>query len=163
MLEALSQDQRDFVDELLFTNGFFSAFLFVRAKTHGSINDVLGAVDERKTALGIDFNGHALARVAALASLSRFQATVEDKVCVVEGSWDGDSLGWFVRLSAITEQPSAYHPRYSEHGLCIIRGIDNQVEYAAALGEELARLAGTTFYLTSVKIDDEKRWWDTQP
>ena len=161
MLDALTQDERDFVDELLFANGFFSALLFVRAKMGSGINETSDAVYQRKIAIGIDFNGHALARVDAFASLSRLQEKTQEKICVIEGSWDGDSLGWFIWLSAITEQPSARHPRYTDHGLCLVRGIQDQVGYATALGEELAHVAGTVFHLTSVEIDDEKRWWDT--
>ena len=161
MLDALTQDERDFIDELLFADLLMWAFQFVRTRTSYRFNESLDAVYQRETALGIDFNAHALARVDALASLNRLQDTVQEKVCFIEGSWDGDSLGWFIRLSAITERPSASHSHYTKHDLCVVRGIKDQVEYATALGEELARLAGTTFYLTSVEINDEKRWWDT--
>ena len=163
MLEALTQDERDFVDELLFADLTLPAMQFVQVVSHCHLREAIDAVDTRKTTLGIDFNGHTRARVVAFDTLSWLQKTVQGEICVIEGSWDGDSFGWFIRLSAIIERPSARHPRYTDFGLCVVRSLPYQVEYAAALGEELARLAGTMFYLTSVEIDDEKRWWDTQP
>ena len=132
--------------------------MFVRGITACGLNDALDAVDSRKQMLGVDFSGSALARVSAFASLVK----IAEPICVIEGSWDGDSLGWFIRLTAITKQPSQFHAEYMLHGLCLVRGLDAQVERAVTLGEELAQAAHTTFYLTSVEIDDEKRWWDTQ-
>ncbi len=154
----LTEDQWNFVDELLRINSWLPAVMFVRDTTSCCLNDALDAVESRKQALGIDFKGSALARVAAFASLDK----ITEPICVIEASWDGDSLGWFIRLEAIIEKPSQQHSRYTQHGLCDIRGMDEQVERAVTLGKELAQTAHTTFYLTSVEIDDEKRWWDTQ-
>jgi hypothetical protein len=153
------EDQWDFVDEMLFLDRWLPAVVFVRDSTSCRLNDALDAVDSRKQKRGIDFNGSALARVTAFASFDK----ITEPICVIEGSWDGDTLGWFIRLSAITEQSSVRHPRYTDHGLCVVRGLQDQVKFATALGEELARIAGTPFYLTSVEIDDRTRWWDTQP
>lgn len=155
---SLTEDQWDFVDELLFLDSWLQAVMFVRGSTACGLSDALDAVDSRKQKLGIDFSGSAFARVSAFASLDK----VTESICVIEGSWDGDSLGWFIRLTAITKQPSQFHPQYTQYGLCLVRGLDAQVERAIMLGEELARAAQTTFYLTSIEVDDEKRWWSTR-
>ena len=157
-MNDLTEDQWDFLDELLFLDRWLQAVMFVRGVTACGLNDALDVVDRRKQKLGVDFSGSALARVSAFASLVK----ITEPICVIEGSWDGDSLGWFIRLTAITEQPSQFHPKYTQHGLCLVRGMEAQVARATALGEELAQAAQTTFSLTSVEIDDEKRWWDTQ-
>lgn len=77
----------------------------------------------------------------------------------MEASWDGDSDGWYVRVSAITEQPSAQHPRYTEHCLYAVRGLDRQVERAVEFGTDLAEASGAEFYLTEAQPGD-RRWWD---
>ncbi len=137
--------------------------MFVRHSTACGLNDALDVVDSRKQKLGVDFSGSAIARVAAFANLNE----ITEPICVIEGFWDGDTLGWFIILTAIIEKPSAQHPRYTQHGLCDVRGMDAQVERAVTLGEELAQTAHTTFYLTDksedfATLDYEKRWWDTQ-
>ena len=152
----MTEDQWEFVDEILFLDRWLQAVMFVRGITACGLNDALDVVDRRKQKLGIDFSGSTLARVAAFASLNK----ITEPICVIEGSWDGDTLGWFIRLEAIVEKPSQQHPRYTQYGLCDIRGMDSQVERAVMLGEELAQAAQTTFHLASVEIDDRKRWWD---
>ena len=158
MALSLNEDQWDFVDEMLFLNRWLQAVMFVRGSTACGLNDALDAVDSRKQALRIDFSSSAIARVAAFASLDK----IMEPIRVIEASWDADSLGWFIRLEAIAERPSEQHPKYTQYGLCDIRGLDAQVERAVTLGEELAHTAHATFYLTSVEVDDEKRGWDTQ-
>lgn len=154
----LSKDQWEFVDELLFMNWRLPAVVFVRDSTSCRLFEALDAVETRKTALGIDFSSSACARVAGFGALDK----VPRPIRVIEGFWDGDDGGWFIILAAIVEKPSAQHPRYTQYGLCDIRGYPRQVEQAQALGEELAAVAGTTYYLTSIEEDDEKRWWDTE-
>ena len=152
MLINLTEDQWNFVDELLRADQTLIAIRFIKESTACRLNDAIEAVDSRKQEIGVSFSGNTLARVKAFDTLDK----VPQAIRVIEGSWDGDSLGWFIRLTAIVEEPSQYHFKYTQYGLCLIRGIDAQVERAITLGEELAQAAGTTFYLTSVEVDDEK-------
>ncbi len=154
----LTEDQWKFVDELLFLNRRLPAIVFVRDSAACRLIEAMDTVETRKMALGLDFSGSAFSRVIGFANLDK----VTEPICVIEGSWDGDDGGWFIHLIAIVRQPSPYHGRYTPFGLCDIRGLDTQVERAVALGEELARAAHTTFHLTSVEIDDRKRWWNLQ-
>lgn len=154
----MNDDQWEFVDEMLRLNQTLSAIQFVKQSTSGHLKEAIDATYNRKQKIGVDFTSSARARVAAFTALNK----VVDPICVIEGSWDGDSGGWFIILIAIVERPSQQHPKYTQYGLCNIRGYPGQVERAQALGEELAQAADTTYYLTSVEVDDEKRWWDME-
>lgn len=92
--------------------------------------------------------------------------TITAFIAVIEGSWDGDSRGWFIGLSAITEEPSPQHPRYKEHGLYSVREWDRMVELAVEFGTELADRAGVEFYLADANKmtpDEDRRWWNSSP
>ena len=149
----LSDDQWDFVDEMLLMNWRLPAIVFVRDSTSCRLMEAMDAVETRKRALGIDFSSSARARVIGFSRLSK----VAEPIRVIEGFWDGDDGGSFIILAAIVEKPSERHPKYTQYGLCDIRGYPGQVEQAQALGGQLAAEAGTTYYLTSVEEDDEKR------
>ena len=153
----LNADQQDFVDELIWENRLMDVARFYRAATGCGLNQAAEALDIWRRQLGVSFDGDSLARNKAFERLS----TVKDTVVVIEGSWDGDSWGWYIGLSAIAQVPSLYHPRYTEYGLCSVRGFANQMERAVALGTELAEAAGTHFHLTSVTEFPPVRWWDT--
>jgi len=155
----LNADQQEFADELIRADIRLWPIMFYRHVTGCSLNEALGAVDDRQRQLGVSFNGDSFARKDAFEGLN----AVKDPVVVIEASWDGDSGGWFIRLTAIAQVPSEYHPRFTAHGLCLVRRWGKMVERAEELGRELAELAGAPFYLTSVEVDDRVRWWDTQP
>ncbi len=158
-MEELNADQQDFVDELLWGNSWLCAIQFYKAVSECGLIQAKNAIDDRMQQIGLDFDGESLARMEAFARLY----AVKEPVIVVEESWDGDSHGWFIRLAAITQTPSQSHPKYTEYGLCFVRGYGNQVENAEALGRELAEVAEAPFYLTSATVDDTARWWDLQP
>lgn len=153
----LNADQQAFVDELIREDIRLWPIMFYRHVKGCSLNEALGAVDDRQRQLGVSFDGDSFSRRDAFERLN----AVKDPVVVIEASWDGDSWGWMIVLSAITQVPSEYHPRYTSHGLCNVRKWDKMVERAEALGRELVELAGAPFCLTSVEVDDGVRWWDT--
>ncbi len=146
------------MDELIRADMVLEAVKFYRHVTGCGLNQAVEAMVMRKQHQGVSFWGDSLARKRAFERLY----AIKDPVIVIEGSWEGDSWGWMVVLMAITLAPSEYHTRYTAHGLCAVRQFEYQVERAAALGRELAEAAGAPFYLTSVEVDDEVRWWDTQ-
>ena len=158
MSRELSQDQWEFVDEMLRLDWVLPAMQFVMSSVSCRLREAIDVIHTRKAELGIDFSSNARARVAAFTALNK----VPHPIHIIEGFWDGDDGGWFIILTAIVEEPSAQHPKYTQYGLCDIRGYPGQVEQAQALGEELATTAGTVYYLTSVVEDDEKRWWDAE-
>ena len=153
----LNADQQEFMDELIRMDMVLETVKFYRHIAGCGLNQAVEAMETRKRHLGVSFWGDSLARKRAFEKLY----AIKDPVVVIEGSWDGDSWGWMIILSAITLGPSEYHPRYTAHGLCTVRQFEHQVERAEALGRELAELAGAPFCLTSVEVDDEARWWDT--
>lgn len=147
-----------FVDELLWGNSWLRATIFYREVSRCGLNDAHSGIDERKQQLGVNFDGESLARTKAFARLY----ALKEPVVIIEGSWDGDSLGWLIGLSAITQTPSQSHSKFTESGLCLVRDWENKVEYAEALGQELARVAGACFYLTNATVDDRIRGWDME-
>ena len=155
----LDADQQAFVDELIREDIRLWPIMFYRHVTGCSLNEALEAVDDRQRQLGVSFSGDSFARRDAFERLN----AIKEPVVVIEASWDGDSWGWMIVLTAITQAPSEYHPRFAAHGLCDVRRWERIVERAEELGCELAEMAGVPFYLTSVEVDDRVRWWDTQP
>lgn len=155
----LNADQQEFVDELIWEDMRLWTIMFYRHVTGCGLNQAFEAVEDRKRQVGVSFYGDSLAHKEAFERLN----AVQDPIVVIEGSWDGDSWGWMIVLSAITQASSESHPRYTAHDLCAVREMEKQVEEAKALGRELAEAAGAPFYLTSVEVDDMARWWDTQP
>jgi len=153
----LNADQQEFMDELIREDMGLWPTMFYRHVTGCGLNQAFEAAVTRQRHLGVSFDGDSFARRDAFESLS----AVKDPVVVIEASWDGDSWGWMIILTAITRGASEYHPKYTAHGLCTVRRFEHQVEKAEALGGELAELTGAPFYLTSVEVDDRMRWWDT--
>ena len=107
----LTEDQWQFVDEMLFIDWTLEAIRFVRGSLHCDLREAMDIVYLRKAKLGLDFGGQALSRVTAFASLDK----IAEDICVIEGYWDEDDSGLFVRLSAITKQPSK-KPCHEWHG-----------------------------------------------
>lgn len=74
------------------------------------------------------------------------------KIACIEALWDGDTDGWFIRLSAITLEGE----QYKEHFLaCITKGNDSRVfngqvppwpesAHAMDVGQRLAASVGAT-------------------
>lgn len=151
------------LDELLFQERLIQAIKAYRTRTGTTIHEAAEAIDQREQELrrrhperfktDADYRREAYERLQAITA----------RILVIEGSWDGDSWGWFIRLSAITDEPSDQHPHYSERGLYLLRTWDRIVERATEFGTELARSVGVGFYLTDdneLEPDDGKRWWN---
>lgn len=91
-------------------------------------------------------------------------------VACIEALWDGDTDGWFIRLSAITLEGS----EYKEHFLvCITKGNDSRLfngqvppwpesVHAIDVGQRLAASIGAEFYFPSPDAPDDRRppWLD---
>lgn len=94
---------------------------------------------------------------------------------VIEASWDGDSVGWMLIVSAIIEEPSQQHPQFKEYGLASFRGsggdmrlFNHQVppwpesQDATKLGKILSEKFGVPFYFPCPDWPDDEcaRWWE---
>ena len=85
------------------------------------------------------------------------------KVACIEALWDGDTEGWFIRLSAITLEG----PQYKEHFLvCITKGNDARLfngqvppwpesVHAMDVGQRLAASVGAEFYFPGLDAPDD--------
>lgn len=165
MVNKLTDDEWQAIDAFLFADARIAAIKAYREITGVGINESLEATSDRMQYLLARsperFKSDAEYRAEAY---SRLEA-IRSRIVVIEGSWDGDTWGWFIRLSAITDEASRQHPKYTEYGLYLVRGIDRQVEQAVEFGTELARSVGVDFYLTdtnTIYVNYEKRWWDEQ-
>jgi hypothetical protein len=93
----------------------------------------------------------------------------------IEALWDGDSIGWYVVLTAITEEPGPTHARYGEYDLASLReaGGDMRIfngqvppwpeaELAREVGQEIATRLGVPFYFPAPHCPEDQcpRWWD---
>lgn len=161
----LTADEWKAIDEYIVGDSLLLAVKAYRELTEAGIDEAVEILSRREQALRETqperFKTDAEYRTEALLRLRN----ISSGIVVIEGSWDGDSRGWFIRLSAITDQPSQRHPKYSEYGLYDVRGLEQQVERANAFGTELANAVGVDFYLTDTNtevINYEKRWWDNQ-
>lgn len=164
-MEELTTENWKAIDELIVADRIIHAIKVYRERSGSGMNEAIEIISRRKHALMENeperFKTDAEYRAEAFSRLRN----IVSRIVVIEGSWDGDSEGWFIRLSAITEQPSQQHPKYSEYGLSIVRGLEQQVERAKTLGTELANAVGVDFDLTATNTDVinyEKRWWDDQ-
>jgi hypothetical protein len=105
---------------------------------------------------------------ASFATLDAKISTLPGKLACIEALWDGDTDGWFIRLSAIMQNDHAY----DEHWLvCISKGNDTRLfngqvppwpeaVHAAEVGEKLARHRGAEFYFPSrEEPNDNKPSW----
>jgi hypothetical protein len=160
-LPTAAQWQR--IDQFLFMCLFGLAFDTYREITEAGINESVRAIADREQFLLEKspelFKTKAEHRAEARSRLE----TIPSEIVIIEGYWDGDSHGWCITLSAITEGPSRRHPKYTQHWLYDVRGMDRQVERAIEFGTELAKSLGVEFSLTdtnTVPINYEKRWWD---
>ena len=79
---VLTEDQWDFVDEMLRLNTWLMATVFIRDSTACRLNDAFEAVGDRRQAPGADFSSSVCARVAAFIALNK----VADPIRVIEGS-----------------------------------------------------------------------------
>lgn len=99
---------------------------------------------------------------------------IPQPVVAIEATWDGDTQGWFVRLTAIVERPGRYHDRFDDVQLAVIsRGSDirlftgavppwPEATEATAKGEAVAAALGVPFHFTQPDKPDDQlpRWWD---
>ena len=148
------------LDEWIYADAMLLAIRAYRELMGCGLNDAVEAIHQRQRELqaqqperfkrDTNYRREAWERLKAICT----------RIVVVEASWDGDSDGWFLRLSAITEQPSVQHPRFTEHGLYSVRGLDRQVARAIEFGTKLAEACGAEFCLTETEPGD-RRWWDT--
>jgi len=134
-----------------------------RESTGAGINDAFEALVDRKAHLQRDFperfksdDDYHREAWSALESVMR-------PIEMIEASWDWDSHGPHIKISSITAAPSQWQPKYTEHCLYTVSGLDRQVERAIEFGSQLAEAARTSFYITDIEDrDDTKRWWDSQ-
>jgi hypothetical protein len=113
----------------------------------------------------------------ATAQLIEKAEAVTARILAIEAFWDGDTQGWFVVLVAIVRRPGAYHDRFDEVPLTVLRhGGDirlftgqvppwPEAQQAIEQGQAVAQHLGVPFHFASPeKPDDElPRWWETQP
>ena len=99
-----------------------------------------------------------------------------DKLVALEACWNGDTRGWFLRLFAIFDIPSADHPRYTSRLVQTVSSTSerrlfkrearpwHEARVANALGEALANKRGVPFYFPAPMVPDEQcaRWWDRE-
>jgi hypothetical protein len=163
MMNKLTDSQWHSIDELLFADLRIEAIQAYRENTRLGIHQSMDATEERKQYLMAKFPERFKSDAEYRAEAHDRLQAIRSKILVIEGSWDGDTWGWHIRLSAITEEPSWQHRKYTEYGLYSVCGMDRQVERAIEFGTELARSAGVDYYLTDDNTDYinyEKRWWD---
>ncbi|MEY9860305.1 hypothetical protein ABH935_005942 [Catenulispora sp. GAS73] len=171
--EALPEVLRARVDELVLVDEWFAAVHALWTSGSGaeriSLQDCQRLVFRRRSTLAD--------RVQPKPEPPRDLATLIAKVCelpnrpdAIEAIWDGDSVGWMVRLVAVTADPRA------EHCLAMIRHggdlrlFNGQVppwtesEEATELGTGLAKHFSVPFYFEHADAPDlpDVRWCDTR-
>ena len=165
-MNELTPEQWQKIDALIIDDSMIAALSLYTELTNVSLKEAMDELYARRDSLQ---ERHL---VALPTSSSLYETSVQrldkinDKVVVIEGSWDGDSDGWFIRIAAIADHPSAFHPKFTEYSLCFVRDSQNKAKMAKEIGAELARHAKVDFYLTEDDpdfsvFDYEKRWWDT--
>ena len=104
-------------------------------------------------------------------------AAIPQAPVAIEAFWDGDSVGWFVVLTAIIEQSGPSHPQYREYDLASLRGPDGdmrlfngqippwpEAQLACEAGQEIAARLGVPFYFPSPARPEVQcpRWWERE-
>ena len=165
-MNELTPEQWQKIDALIIDDSMIAAIRLYRELVNVSLMIAVDELQARRDSL----NERHL--IAIPTSSSLYETSVQgldkinDKIVVIEGSWDGDSDGWFIRIAAIADHPSPLHPKFTEYGLCLVRDVRDQANMAKEIGGRLARRAKVDFYLTDDDpdfsvFDYEKRWWDT--
>lgn len=109
-----------------------------------------------------------------LADLITTTQALPTRPVAIEASWDGDTQGWFVILSAVLDRPGPSHPDFDSIDIATLRqGGDlrlfngavppwPEVRQAAGLGKALAAHCGVPFLPAPEEPDiGQPRWWDT--
>ncbi len=167
-MSNLTKEQEQEVDALILADRVLDAMRFYKQAANISLREAMHEISSRQNYLIKKYpKVKPTVEVLVIESIHKLNS-IQEKIVVLEGSWDGDDRGWVIIIAAITEQPSGSHERYTAHNLCEVRGARayNQINEAGIVGSRLASYANAQFYLTDntpdySKIDDTKRWWDS--
>jgi len=153
----------DDIDACLYADQFMNALKRYRELTGVGMDAAMSVILERNSSLKRQFPERFKSDTDYRHQATLALAAVAGPIVVVEASWDWDSHGAFLRISAITRRASQYHPQYTEHCLYGFRGEADEIAPAIDFGKEFAASVNAPFYITDTQdMNDTKRWWDDQ-